>query len=163
VKIELRNVKYAAFASQETLCFEAVIYLDGVKAGTVSNEGHGGSNMYSPWAVEEKLAAHAKTLPAIVSDYLEDDGKPFSYPASADTVIDDLLQAFLAERDLRRLLKSKLAFIKGGKLYATKKLTPAQLGVLTSDPAGTKARHKADAILNVLPFDEAMALYRKHG
>jgi hypothetical protein len=42
MKITLKNFKHAAFASQETYCFEATVYIDGKKAGTASNEGHGG-------------------------------------------------------------------------------------------------------------------------
>lgn len=163
MKIELRNVKFAAFASQETNCFEAVVYIDGIKAGTASNEGHGGSNTYWPRSLEETLSAHAETLPAIVSDYLEDDGKPFSYPACADTVIDDLFQAWITERDLRRLLKAKLVMLKGGKLMTTGKQTPAALASFVANVESVKARHKAEAILNALPFEEALDLYRKHG
>ena len=39
MKITLKNVKYSEFASQETYCFEATIYLDGKKAGQVRNDG----------------------------------------------------------------------------------------------------------------------------
>jgi hypothetical protein len=42
MKITLKNFKHAAFASQETYCFEATVYIDGKKAGIASNEGHGG-------------------------------------------------------------------------------------------------------------------------
>jgi hypothetical protein len=42
MKVELKNVKYSAFASQETHCFEATVYIDGKRVGTVSNEGYGG-------------------------------------------------------------------------------------------------------------------------
>ena len=47
MKIELRNIKHSAFASQETHCYQATIYVDGKKVGDVSNHGHGGSdNIY---------------------------------------------------------------------------------------------------------------------
>lgn len=41
--ITLKNFKHAAFASQETYCFQATVYADGKKVGVASNEGHGGS------------------------------------------------------------------------------------------------------------------------
>ena len=44
MKIDLKNLKFAEFASQETNCFSATVYIDGVKATTISNDGHGGPN-----------------------------------------------------------------------------------------------------------------------
>lgn len=40
--VTLKNVKIAQFASEETPCYEATAYVDGVKLCTVSNQGHGG-------------------------------------------------------------------------------------------------------------------------
>lgn len=45
MKYEMKGIKYAAFASQETPCFRASLYRDGKKVGEVSNGGHGGSDM----------------------------------------------------------------------------------------------------------------------
>jgi hypothetical protein len=44
MKVTLSKIKYAAFASQETNCFEAVVLLDGVPSIHVRNDGHGGCN-----------------------------------------------------------------------------------------------------------------------
>ena len=46
MKITLKNVKVHRDLSEETLCFSASIYLDGKKAGTVSNRGCGGCNVH---------------------------------------------------------------------------------------------------------------------
>ena len=47
MEITLKNLKVAKFMSQDTLCYQATIYVDGKKAGTVENEGHGGcSNVH---------------------------------------------------------------------------------------------------------------------
>lgn len=58
-RIQLKNVKYAAFASEETHCYEASVYFDNKKVGTVSNDGHGGCDYQYPsdkdgWAEMEK-------------------------------------------------------------------------------------------------------------
>ena len=45
-KITVKNLKHAAFASEETHCFEATVYVDGVKFCKASNDGHGGPDMY---------------------------------------------------------------------------------------------------------------------
>jgi hypothetical protein len=55
VKVELKNVKVAKFASHETTCFEASIYIDGKKAGMVWNDGQGGSNNYHPWELSSTV------------------------------------------------------------------------------------------------------------
>ena len=48
MKLGLVKVKHAAFASQETHCFEAVLTIDSVPAFHVSNDGHGGADFYRP-------------------------------------------------------------------------------------------------------------------
>jgi hypothetical protein len=44
--LSVKNVKYAEFASEETMCFEATLYVDGKSVGRVSNAGRGGPNDY---------------------------------------------------------------------------------------------------------------------
>jgi len=46
-EFNIKNVKTAEFASEETVCFEATLYVDGKSVGGVSNRGHGGPNSYS--------------------------------------------------------------------------------------------------------------------
>ena len=48
-RISLKNIKYAAFASHETHCFEATVCLDGDRACKVENDGKGGSDHYYPY------------------------------------------------------------------------------------------------------------------
>lgn len=46
--ITLKNFKHAAFASEETYCFQATVYINGSKAGLASNSGHGGPTDFHP-------------------------------------------------------------------------------------------------------------------
>lgn len=46
--LELRNVKHAEFASEETACYRATLYVDGRKFCEVSNDGHGGPDDHFP-------------------------------------------------------------------------------------------------------------------
>tara|TARA_R110002020_G_scaffold458679_1_gene676218 strand:- start:12 stop:560 length:549 start_codon:yes stop_codon:yes gene_type:complete len=50
MKIQIKSLKVARFASQETLCFEAKIYLDGKLRAHAENSGHGGSTTI--WPIE---------------------------------------------------------------------------------------------------------------
>lgn len=42
----LKNLKVCEWASEETTCFTATMYVDGKRVGEVSNDGHGGCNSY---------------------------------------------------------------------------------------------------------------------
>ena len=46
MRIELKNIKHFESMSEETLCFNANLYVDGKKVGAVSNRGHGGCHHY---------------------------------------------------------------------------------------------------------------------
>ena len=101
MKIEVRNVKVAKFASQETLCFEAKIVINDKVVGTVTNAGHGGCNEYHPWSIHDTLTAHAKTLPDITR-YTP------ALRMTADLVIDFLGQDFLAAKDFKKTIASRV-------------------------------------------------------
>jgi hypothetical protein len=161
MKIELRAVKYAAFASEETSCFEATIWVDGKRAGTADNEGRGGHTHIHPRELEKTLDAYAATLPRIVTNIKADDepGGFFTYQPDGAGVIDDLLHDHLTARDLTRALKRHVMFLREGKCYQTKHHaslafdTPAAL-------AASLASLKASQILNALPFADALAIYK---
>lgn len=44
--IELKNLKVAEFASEETTCYEATVYVDGARFCVASNQGQGGDDSY---------------------------------------------------------------------------------------------------------------------
>lgn len=43
MNLTIKNLKISNFMSEETLCFQATVFVDGKKAGTAQNDGHGGS------------------------------------------------------------------------------------------------------------------------
>ncbi len=125
MKIEIRAIKYAAFASQETSCFTATIYIDGKRVGTAHNEGHGGQTSINPQECKAQLEAHAKTLPRIVTEYENaDDPSGFlTYQPSAESVIDELLHVYLCEQDDKKLLKTlekRILFTRQGSPAITR-------------------------------------------
>jgi hypothetical protein len=166
MKIELRNVKYAAFASQETSCFEAAIYIDGKREGEAHNDGHGGSTSIHPYALQQRLDAYAKTLPRKVSTIADETDASgfFTYEQSGESLVDDALTDYLITRDLKRDLKTRLLFVRGVELRQAKPngmtLSAWLAAVATHEKA--KENLKADAVLNFLPFSDALALYRRH-
>ncbi len=44
MKIELKNIKHSEFASEETFCYEATLYVEGKPFAQVRNDGQGGSD-----------------------------------------------------------------------------------------------------------------------
>lgn len=166
MKVELRNVKYAAFASEETSCFQATIYIEGKRAGEVSNDGHGGSDNIHPDSVRVLLDAYGATLPNYdASVNLGEPAGTRMYPQDAETIIADLFTDWQYRRDLTRALSKKLLFTKAGEhgIFQSKTLAkPALARVVAEQSVFEKARSqlKADKILNCLPLDEALAIYR---
>lgn len=185
--ITLRNVKYAQFASQETACFEGVVYVDGRPLAHVHNDGHGGCNFYdrvkggpedvdaerlrigrliNPQLVEryegKQALVELKSFEEFEADY---EGKYWERGVRYleefwDGLVGDLLTQSLVERDLRRWYKREVLFLK-----------PGTAGVHTIKHRGREAdatKHIRDkypgaTILNGLPMVEAVALFREHG
>ena len=60
MKITLKNFKHAAFASQDSNCFDAKVYADGKLIGVAYNDGRGGETTFRANNKEEfKLFADA--------------------------------------------------------------------------------------------------------
>lgn len=158
MKIELKNVKHSEFASHETNCFEASVYIDGKRIGTVSNDGQGGCNNYDSRELVEALMAHAKTLPTRTWTL---NGEALEVAPDMDTVIDDLLVAHLYSRDLKRALTKRVLFVnREGKLMQTQSMTKGELEKTLKSPEIGK-RFQTNRILNLMPFDLALTTYRE--
>lgn len=157
MKIELKNVKHSEFASHETNCFEATIYIDGKRAGTVSNQGSGGPHFYHPHTIEEAINAYARTLPKQKWNY---GGEELEISQDADSLISDLLVGCLYARDLKRALARKIIFVsKDGILKESKAFTKDKLAAALALP-DLPARVGSATILNFMPFDLALHTYR---
>lgn len=159
MKVELKNVKYAEFNSEETNCFHATILIDGVIAGEVSNAGHGGPDEFRPWELQKRLEAYAKTLPPYTFE-----GE--TVPHNAETAIGELFDQWLLTRDLKKRITKKMLFtIKGKKgVFATSFKQPGALPKILADGPALNAfrqRHQCAIILNTLPFEEALRVYRE--
>lgn len=115
MKIELKNVKYAAFASEETNCFSLTIYVDGVRSGTARNDGKGGMTFIEPHSLRERFEAFAATLPPLDVSRLGTPGE--TMPMDAELLIDGLFEDHLTKRDLKRLCSTKVLFRVPGETY----------------------------------------------
>lgn len=69
MKIELKNIHFSEQLSEETNAFSANLYIEGVKAGRVSNRGRGGPTVCKPGHERgDQLIiaaeAHCRSLPS---------------------------------------------------------------------------------------------------
>ncbi|KPH13332.1 hypothetical protein [Chryseobacterium sp. ERMR1:04] len=107
MKIELKNIQYSEALSEETNAFAANLYIEGKKAGTASNRGHGGSTDYQ--AVDEngkKLIAKAETYcKSLPSEKFKSGGKDYMFEMNLENYIDKLLDKYLQAKDLKRFQK----------------------------------------------------------
>jgi hypothetical protein len=157
MKIELKNVKHSDFASRETNCFEASVYIDGKRAGNVSNDGRGGPHSYDSREMVEVLMEYAKTQPTRTWTL---NGEKLEVPPTIDTVIDHLLIDHLYSRDLKRAMSKRILFVdKDGILKETITFKKDDLTALLRS-TNIKDRLKTDKILNLMPFDAALSTYR---
>jgi len=158
MKVEIKNVKYSQFASRETSCFEATVYIDGKRMGVVSNDGHGGPNNHDSRELVEALIEHTKTLPTRTWRL---NGEELEVSPDIDTAIDDLLLAYPHGRDLKRALSKRVLFVdKDGALRQTGTMTKPELEATLRSPI-LGQRFRSNRILNLMPFDLALTTYRE--
>lgn len=144
MKIALRKVHYSKALSQETAAFTADVYVDGKKRGEARNDGHGGMTFVTPHTLHAEIDRYAATLPPLPPTAMY----PEALPINADLLVSTLLEEHLIAKDLRAALRRRILFTRAdGKVYELR---------------GTVRPAKLDAVkvLNDLPFEEALALYK---
>ena len=152
MNVSLKSVKYMASLSEETNAFTATICIDGVKVGTVRNAGHGGPNDYGVDAsTMKRLNEWAATLPPITFQGM-------TLTQDIDLAIGKLFDQWLADRDLKKLLNSRVVMLDGDKLFQSPKCNAT---VLPQYLISYRTKYTNIIILNDLPFDQAASYYRK--
>jgi len=161
MKIELKNIKHSEFASHETNCYEATIYINGKREGLVSNDGQGGSDNVTPWQLAQEIDAYAKTLPPVVCEWIDPKtGEPFVLEQTHETIFGELLNEWLHAKDLKKVMARRIVFQKeDGKIYETRIMSAEGLKEYLKQTR-LQEMLKAKTILNLLPFDKALTIYR---
>jgi hypothetical protein len=162
-KIELKNIKHSEFASQETNCYEASLYVDGQLWGKVSNDGWGGCDMFYPVAersyddmkaLNEKIAAEREPITFKSGD------ETFTMSYTVELICGEIVEAFLNERHFtklaKRIVKDKVAWIKNNELWSMPCKTRPMQDIID---AVTK-KHSGAVILNTLPQDKIIELLK---
>ena len=106
MEITLKNLRVAQNLSEETLAFTATIYVDGKRAGDVSNRGNGGSCIwaFNDRALGQRVEEWAAALPAVPADVAGEYGP---IPMDLDLYVHGLACRMNRERILRRLCRTR--------------------------------------------------------
>ena len=163
MKLEMKAIKHAQFASQETYCYEGVVYIDGKKSLYVSNDGHGGSDHQDtvgdiPYSIIEKLDDWCKkNLPKWKVSF--DGADAEEHDTTFEMWCSNQVTKFLRRKELKRDLNKCVIFFQDGDLmesrYRVKKLSGVHMNHF-------KINHKnVKVILNEMPFDDAFKIYNE--
>ncbi len=164
VRIELKKIQHNARMSEETHCYSADLYVDGVLWGQVSNRGTGGCDDFHPakgrnygdlMDLDKRIAAEHP--PVDISD--------IGLPGQTMDALADLVNEFLTARIMKRMLAGNLTFFKDGVPVAPAKgsiFTIALKGRSVESLASQlRTRHPSAAILNTMGADDALAAFRR--
>ena len=152
MKIELKAIQYAAFSSEETSCYSANLYIDDRKIGTVDNDGRGGCDRFL--GDHAAFAAADAWCKANLPRWQHDER---SFETDLEMRCAQLLNNWIAARDLKTAFRTKVVMRDpaNGNLYTIK-----HRGRIDGTINGIGKRHPGAVILNTLPFDEALTLFR---
>ena len=164
MKLELKNIKHTAWASEETHCYQASLYVDGKPAAIVSNDGHGGCDRDYRHPTFKKESEASGVQPyafgyrakmAEVHEYFASLPKTNAcdiFPDGMEQCLEfwcaDQVNDWLSARELKKKLKKEFLF-----QFAD------GVGVFAHKDRPSRA-HKA-TILNDMPFADALAIWKE--
>lgn len=154
-----------SFRGREGYGFNATLHRDGRKVAHVIDDGNGGCYRYE-WLGKDlatqradatALSDYAATLPPI---------EPGTGPVPAlcvDMLVGELVDEAETMANIRKLLrrelKQRVLFVLDGTVKQTRTLIAITPAILT----GAAKQWPTATLLNTLPFEEAVALFRQYG
>ena len=175
MKLELKNIKHSEFASEETHCYQATLYVDGKKMAEVRNDGQGGSDFQwalKPFTEKDLDKVRAWCIKNLPKWKFENNVKFEMCDTDLEMWCGEEVNKFLVSRDLKRKLNKKIIYEQNKELWeysfkGVKKLEQKHLISFVNGVAKAKVENNENwknvtAILNTLPFDKALEIYRKH-
>ena len=164
MKLELKNIKVCKWASEETHCYQAVVYVNGKPAIGVSNEGHGGGD--SQWAID----SNNRTIVDEVNTWCEKNLPKWKghgdemYPTDLEIWCGDEVNKYLVQKahkqSFNRNIKKKIMYIENDKLAG---MYFKNTNVLTEKHFEFfKKKYPHRKPLNFMPKQKAFELYAKY-
>lgn len=128
--IELKNIKFSEWNSDETNCFQATIYFKGKKFGIAYNEGHGGSTDVQHVGTIEEYKEFRDYCKAFADAHKDEYYETFTI---LDLIFEEWLEAHYAKKDKARMQRE---FNKG--ICYTKNEGAGTFAVMTFNRGTTK-------------------------
>ena len=163
MKLQLKAIKHTEWASEETHCYQASLFVDGKPVAIVSNDGHGGCDRDYD---HPKFKGDYRATMKAVHDYFKTLPKtdpcewmPDGMEQQLEFWCADQVNEFLSSRELKRKFKSHVVYQRKGTdaLYQTKYHPTVTKGEWIIDKQAGETRR----ILNDMPFDEALAIWKE--
>ena len=158
MKLELKNIKHANWASEETQCYDAVLYVDGDPFLMVSNEGRGGADR------DDQDPRFKGDFPSKYGELREYCREAYKFKGFRDTWINgsieiachELLEDHLEAKHYKKVLK-QVCFVddKGDILSFPKRVKPSPS--IYKEIREQRHDLKDVTFLNELSFDDAVA------
>lgn len=156
-KFELKNIKHSEFASHETHCYEATLYVNGKRFCKVGNDGYGGSDNY--WPLNNKVTnAQMWAYVKEVNDYLKQfkcEGAFSDLSYNLEIICGELVNSWLEDKEVKKALKSILYIKPQDNSIWKVKLAPSEYSFTRVKEQ--KWWQDDYVILNELPFEQAKA------
>ncbi len=172
VRIQLKSPRSLHGLSQETLAYTAGLVVDGVHIGTVSNEGTGGCDRFTPMAkgidFREAHRIYDDACLRVRDEFpkinIAEDGEPEDLiPDSLDMVCARLVIESDQLKRMRRMLRKQVLAYEAGRpagpgapLYQYRLDSPAALAGVA---AAIRRKHPHAWILNEHPEDVAFEAF----
>jgi hypothetical protein len=163
MKLQLKAIKHTEWASEETHCYQASLYIDGKPVAIVSNDGHGGCDRDYAHpkfkgdyrATMKAVHEYFKSLPNTDACNLFPDGMA----QQLEYWCGDQVNQWLSERELKRKMKSYvlIQLLSKEGIYQTKYHPTTTKGEWVINKQAGETRR----ILNDMPFDEALAIWKE--
>lgn len=158
---QFKNLREFRQLSEETQCFVATLYIDGVRVAQLENRGFGGCTSVTPVSKDPNVRALLERATAFALTQTWTYGTTTANHASLDSYLNGLVFDELARRDIERQFKRQakkhcLFLTSEGLFTYARPYTPA-IGEALRQKHGSDVR-----VLNALPLAEAVALFEKH-
>ena len=160
MKIELKNIKHSEFASHETFCYEAILYVEGKPFAQVSNDGQGGSDRlyqddrFKDLDAWKKCHALLKIHCADKFRWTMGDGW---IEGSIETACHELVSDHLIRKDLNKALKEP-CYLDGNQIVSYN-VSSKRPNIF--DQLRRQLKKPELVFLNELPKDEAFKMLKE--
>jgi len=165
MKLEMKAIKHSEFASEETYCYEAAVYVDGKPFALVGNDGHGGCDRVYPHqkfngAFQKELReleAYFKSLPKSDPCELFPDGLAQSFEGWCH----EQVMNHLIRKDMKRDLAKGVLYMDDEKLMFVKYASYKKMTKGIASIAAQKDKNLfGKQILNLMPECDAFEAYK---